>query len=406
MVTRRYAATGVTSRGPRADEEPLSVEVVPTPDIITPGSEDQVTVGDTIFDRESGAVWDRLYRLEINDDDARVENLTPGVCSYNSATGQISRVSDGRARLVVRNRLHGRSVVRDVERIDPGEVLTFAAFVAGSLAANAAATLDGLIAGADASHMPMFDVYPSDPGTLARNADCWAASIDLSGCSAWNDSISGHPNWLAGTLITPRDMLLCSHWPMTDVGDQYTFISQDGTVTATMEVDAAGHVAGGWAQGVDLRVATFTADVPDGITPISVAPADLEDYLPGVSQPIASGVPLARIPCLRLDQQERASVGDLVEIDNMVTYYQPEDALRAALYEPVVEYDSGNPALMVVDLGSGPEPILLNLLTYGGGGSGTAIHRHLTDIRASMSDNGSPHDITEADLSGFTDYGS
>ncbi len=65
---------------------------------------------------------------------------------------------------------------------------------------------------------------------------------------------------------------------------------------------------------------------------------------------------------------------------------------------------------MIGDFGSGSDELMvLTVWTYGGGGSGEAVHAYLDGINTALVANGSPYRTTDsgriADLSSYTNYG-
>jgi hypothetical protein len=98
----------------------------------------------------------------------------------------------------------------------------------------------------------------------------------------------------------------------------------------------------------------------------------------------------------------------LAKLASVIT---PKSANRLEFYESKISGDSGNPAFLILDLGNGPELVLLTLWTFGGSGSGTFITPHITAINAMIAtsdaqagNGGTGYTLTEADLSGFTNF--
>lgn len=116
----------------------------------------------------------------------------------------------------------------------------------------------------------------------------------------------------------------------------------------------------------------------------------------------------AHLPVLRLDQEEKALVGDVQFISykydvlgNMrysTSCIFPDDPIRQALYETVVVGDSGNPALLLL----GGHPVLLTVWTSPFGGGRTSVTAFKSDINQLMTDLGGGYQLTEVDLSNFT----
>lgn len=392
----------------------FTVDYSSTDEIITPGGSTETTNQDTNVIENTTAEYDKKFQIVPNPntqgyDTFEFESTDPSHASVDE-NGFISIVDTGAGTkdvsFLAKSCSWARRLIKpvtlNVGRVPSGSTTTFVSWVDGSLAKAASAAIDDRIAGLDpATALAMYDSgYPT---SLVRNSNCWLADIDTTAISPRSDYNWG-TRYRGGILITPRDMLLCSHWsPATVAGDQYDFVKMDGTVV-TMTVASVADVAGGWSVGVDLRIATFTEDVPAGITPAKLPPANIADYLPNVD---------LGIPCLGLDQEEHATVRDLYRIGGVSTttaFRRPQDTQRESFYEDVVMYDSGNPACMIGDFGSGSDELMvLTVWTYGGGGSGEAVYAYLDEIDTALAANSSPYRTTDAgriaDLSGYTNYG-
>jgi hypothetical protein len=65
-----------------------------------------------------------------------------------------------------------------------------------------------------------------------------------------------------------------------------------------------------------------------------------------------------------------------------------------------VNGDSGNPCFLIID----GVPVLVTTWTYGGAGAGPRIHALHNEINAVMTTLGGGHQLTDVDLSDFTDF--
>ncbi len=143
----------------------------------------------------------------------------------------------------------------------------------------------------------------------------------------------------------------------------------------------------------DLTVGLLDSDVPTNrISFARVLPDNYADY-------IRTG---ERLPAIRLDQEEKALVGDVWRVTSQsgkafTSCAVPVDATRFAFYERIVLYDSGNPCFLWIN----GQPVLLTVWTRGGPGSGTSVTAFKNDINQLMSDLGGGYQLTEIDLSGF-----
>ena len=142
----------------------------------------------------------------------------------------------------------------------------------------------------------------------------------------------------------------------------------------------------------DLTVYALDSDLPANIKPCKVLPENWHEYL----NKMAAG----RAPTLSLDYDEKALVGDLYVLcpefasveaanawkdannnDNFALHVRSDGTVegraqhvspvasdRLEFYEEKISGDSGNPSFLILDLGSGPELVLLTVWTTGGAG--------------------------------------
>ena len=221
--------------------------------------------------------------------------------------------------------------------------------------------------------------------TYVRNPDLWCGDLDITCASPWNSS-GGHKK--AGTLITPRHVIGAAHYEYS-VGTVVRFVEKDNTVHDRTVIGKARHPECR-NHYPDLTIYTLDSDLPSTISPCSVISSDYSDYLDGVSND--------KIPCLGLDQEEKALI-----IDWWVRGWMriPKDPKRLIFHENKIKGDSGNPAFLILD----GKPVLVTVWTFGGAGAGTFLAEHISDInamivtadtRAGVSTN---YTVTEADFS-------
>jgi len=260
---------------------------------------------------------------------------------------------------------------------------------------NATLAIDDRIAGKNpATALPIFLNYIANGnnGIFIRNPDCWAADIDLTCCSPWN---SNARNRKAGTLISPRQVLFVVHSHYTPpVGTTMYFVGKTNeiitrTLVATVRHPDCPPPPDG--RYPDIAIGLLDSDVPTNI--ISFAKVLPDDYamILGTGQ---------RLPCLRLDQEEKALIGDVGTIASSgrnTTATMPIWPDRMQFYEDVITGDSGNPMFIILD----GQPVLLTLWTMGVEGSGTSTTMFKEDINALMRQLDDAYQLTPIDLSQF-----
>jgi hypothetical protein len=142
--------------------------------------------------------------------------------------------------------------------------------------------------------------------------------------------------------------------------------------------------------------------VPVGISFAKIAPDTLESRLPNIQY---------GIPSVCIDQDENAIVTDIISMANYTSNYVfgavPTNPKRLEFYEDKVTYDSGSPRFLIIN----NEPVLTDVLTYGGAGMGTdindniaAINQLIVDVDILAGNGGTGYTLTQADLSGFPSY--
>jgi hypothetical protein len=232
--------------------------------------------------------------------------------------------------------------------------------VAVTAADDAAAEIDSRIAGQTSSAaLPLWSSMDEAGGqSFTWNANSWAAGLDFTCVSPWNDSIAGEPGNRGGTLISPCQIIFSKHYPF-NVGDQISFVTADGQ-TVSRSIVAVNALA-----DTDLAIGLLDSDVPAGITPASVLPADYATYFP------SNGT---EIPVARLNIARQAGVWDTTMVETQgassvgtfdaLAFTHPSADLeptRAALSTTIINGDSGSPVFVILD----NQPVLISLVTSG-----------------------------------------
>ena len=233
------------------------------------------------------------------------------------------------------------------------------------------------LAGAPATAKPIYSVQDFGNRVFVRNPGCWAAGLDLTGLSPWNQAGA---NTRAGTLISPRHIAFATHYQLSSAAgsNEIVFVT-DQNVTVTRQVIATRVAA------VDITIGLLDADVPPTITHYKVLPRSWSNWL------LASN----DLPLLHLDQEEKALVCEMDTLGPASSYAWhgvPVDTLRRTFHETLIGGDSGNPAFLVLD----GEPILVLTHHYASGGPFYTFH--FDAINAAMTQLGGGYQLTEFDL--------
>jgi hypothetical protein len=393
-TTRQQSSTGITSRGPTVDDANFSVSLQERDTIVTTGSVADSTVNDRNITTQTSATVDRAGDIDATESVIGTftpylsfESLDTGIATVDSV-GNVTRVSDGTARILVKTRMMTKRIDVPVSRTSATTVV-FNSYVAGSLAKECSDAVDTRLAGKTASvAKPIYSTANHDAGSYVRNTGCWAADIDLTCVSPWNSS--GGTAY-AGTAISPRHIIFARHYQIP-AGATVRFITTGNTVvTRTMTTVQS---LSGSGYPYDLTIGLLDSALPSTITPAKVLPSNVLDYLPSLSLTYS-------IPALAIDREEKALVADLFDLaGTYVTFHQPVNATRLTYFESLISGDSGNPAFLIID----DEPVLITTWTFGGGGSGPRLHALHTEVNAAMTTLGGGYSLTAKSLSAFTDY--
>jgi hypothetical protein len=309
------------------------------------------------------------------------------------AYGYVSYVSDGAAVITATTAGQSVSVLIALAGASGFTTDDLVSYVAGSLAAAATEAVDSRLAGKSPSTaLQIFTTQDHAGGVYVRNAACWAADLDLTCISPWN-SVDGPRR--AGTLISLRHVLFAAHYPAVK-GMTMRFVAPDNAVVTRTVSEVLTHPSY-IPYFPDIQIGLLDSDVPADIGFARVLPPTWEVNLPARS--------IARsLPCLCLDQEEKALVSDLASIFSdysvFTAPFRINSEIREGFHESKVGGDSGNPAFIIL----GGQLVLLTVWTYGGAGRGTSISPQIAAINAMMTALGGGYQLTEVDLSGFPTY--
>jgi hypothetical protein len=372
--------------------------------IATPITRTITAESSSLITQDDKQLTQNVEATTITDYTLSIKSLLPNeydITTYSDNTnvilapdqyGVASGVSAGNAYLISSSTEGYLSVVKvTVDEVTGSTSFVFNNYISNSLAKEISDSIDTRISGLNATTAkPIFTTQNHTTSTYVRNSGCWAADLDLTPISPWN-STGGSQR--AGTLISPRHVLFCEHFNFhPSVGATIRFIAADGTVINRTITALETHPD--YAPFYpDITIGLLDSDVPSSIGFAKILPQNWENYLPSLS----STYPL---PCLVLDQEEKALVSNLFELDISAIFVPPTDPTRFAFYEKIISGDSGNPAFFVIN----NELVIITVWTSGGAGGGTSIVRHKDAINTMMGSLGGGYSLTEIDLSGFTDF--
>lgn len=314
-------------RAPADAEASIRVVATPVDSVVSEESTTTRNVDDAVMLVASPAVVDAGFRVVAERRGSMVDAFEePGLELIGSAgsmaaDGTLSRVADGTVRVEARGRYAAASVELELER------------KSGQTSEQWAGWVDGWLAGAAAAGIG---------GGVARPV-CVSASRP------------------AATLIAPRVALGVEHYRP---GTRIRWVEPGGTEHERTVVERrdVGIVNSGDAYATDLTVCLLDADLPATVPPALLPPAELAHLLPGVRHGV-DGVRTHRTG-------EHA--GELVEVSPTRVRWRGD--------APLVSGDSGGAGLLRL-----PEGWLLTTLwTFGGGGSGPAVHALLPEMQAAL----------------------
>jgi hypothetical protein len=309
----------------------------------------------------------------------------------------------------------GEEIPRTVTPTTPTQQSSSSSIQATTLFEHASAQIDDRIAGLDPNvALPMYTTRIEETETYVRNTGFWAADVDTTCISPWNDD-NRHKTT---TLITPKHVLSVTHadrYPV--VGSVLHFVTMGNvvvkrTVVSWTDVTYVDPVTG--PHTADLRIGLLDSDLPPTITPCKVLMpegdvkfAGAGYYFPPITE-ANKGVGMPYFVQNSRNDREDAQVLDIgglySESKYRSTWYGGStDPTRASFYQYRISYgDSGDAACLIIN-----GELVLN-----------AIHQSIfgdDDVNATSFCNGMARDIdallpvgyklTAPDLSGFPDIG-
>ncbi len=265
----------------------------------------------------------------------------------------------------------------------------FNSYVSGSLSKHVGDSLDARLVGlTPANAKPIFTTQNHATPSYVRNTGCWTSGIDMTCISPWN-SAGGATR--GGTLISPRHILFCAHYQI-DNGSTIRFVDANNNIVTRTMVTKLTHPSYS-PYYPDISIGVLDSDVPNSIGFAKILPSNWASYLPSLSSN-------RRIPCLVLDQEEKALIAELYSLSTTSILLNPSNATRLSYYENMITGDSGNPVFLIIN----GQLVIITVITYGGAGSGTSVVFHKDAINTMMATLGGGYSLTEVSLSGFNSY--
>jgi hypothetical protein len=307
-----------------------------------------------------------------------------------------TRLADGLAQLIFFCPSGRKVLNKQISRTAGSTTaLNWTGWAGGSLASHAGAQIDSLIAGKTAG-AATFNLWSTRNDAVAAylwNSGIWAAGIDLSCISPWNDW-QGSSNWKGGTLVSPRHLLCANHIALTN-GQTIRFVTS-GNVTVTRTISSGVQVV----PSHDIYLCKLDSDVPAGIRFAHVLPANWRSNLPTMDQDATTlTTPRPRIPVLWTNQFKTLRVGDWAGVNgapnNQCSDLAPIDPQRLTFYSAVIVGDSGSPAFLLIN----GHAVLLSC--WWSPVSGDMVSDFISQINAAMTTLGGGYQLTIESMAGF-----
>ncbi len=237
-------------------------------------------------------------------------------------------------------------------------------------------------------------------GSWKRNPDVWTAkgraALDFSGVSPFNSHPSnGYPYRQAGTLISPRHIVVASHYPV-QVGAKMAFVSPDNAsyIRTLTAVKTIGH---------DITVGILDSDLPADIAYYPIMPSAAFSKIYRTDQ---GNQPFDIISLDKNDRPLLHSFGGLKSVtsqgvlitDPSATLFLHDMHQNNNLSEKMVNGDSGQPNLAVIT----DQLVLLGLHTESN--SGYLLGKFANEINAAMTELGGTYQLKQFDLGCFNSY--
>ena len=211
-------------------------------------------------------------------------------------------------------------------------------------------SIDDRIRGLSPSNaLQMFVNYPDCGTNLVRNADFWAADLDFSSVSVWNDHAEHHSR--TAVAVSPRHVMMANHWHVAPGTNLYFFGANN--VLHVNKIIAVRKVV---MAGVDMSKADVMVGLLDHRLPPEVSIAKIFDS--NLLDKIKTG---KWLPVIQINQYNEALVNEITDMtpDELgeCLFALSNEPLRTDFSDWIVEFDSGSPSFALI----GDELVLIGL---------------------------------------------
>lgn len=373
-------------RCPPPSESDFDIELEEIEVTLSSASTSDFEINDALFRRNTGASvrYDATvaYIPKVGDVAApKFTSANPAIATVSN-NGNVTTVGSGNVDIACRAFQTTKKVTHNARTETPTTTETFVNYLEGTLGEHSAGEGNLVISGG--GELNLFSVKNPQTSTYTRNAGCWASSLNWTGVSPHNFS-GGFQR--GGTLVSPRHLIWANHFNIPN-GTTITFVNahnQAFTRTITSSTDI---------QNSDIRVGVLNSDIDASIAFYSVLPADWRDYLPTVF--------FTLLPLVTTDQEQKALCRELTNVTSigLIAHRRAPSPPRQALSENIVVGDSGQPMFMLIN----GEMVFMG--THYTNFGIAPIMTRITEINAAMATLGGGYQLTQADLSEFTNFAS
>ncbi|MBK1883654.1 hypothetical protein JIN85_14630 [Luteolibacter pohnpeiensis] len=336
----------------------------------------------TTIDYGARITWDSFFQPILSSKD-------PDIATVDSI-GNVTRVSDGTARILAVTGPNAQQLSIPVARVPDQTSDEFISWVSGSLAAEASLQIDVRISGKDPeSSKAVYSSQNHATGEYTRSLNCWLTMI-LTGVSPWNSTFAGDMGY---TAITPRHIITANHFPQLSIFS-LRFVTADNVVVTRTCISS---IQIGTS---DIRIYILDEDLPETISPVKIAPGNLNSLIPTTRS--GKGI----IPVLAFNQDEDALILGMYKTSDTSFSYNKNAGSdsRNEFAKSIIPGDSGNPVFLIIN----NEPALIS--TFHTTASGPLIPAYISEINNAIAtlDAGqgisTGYSVTVADFTSFPVY--